>query len=75
MEFSGGTGVYFASDYFDQLFEWAVRLVTAENEYVDSLSIEAIREYRGLWNKPGRNSPYRDRSVEDNLDLLERMRK
>ncbi|MGQ9714882.1 MAG: glutamate--tRNA ligase family protein, partial [Anaerolineae bacterium] len=66
--------LYFASDYFEQLYEWAVQLIKAGKAYVDSLSAEAIREYRGDFNRPGRESPYRNRSVEENLDFFQRMR-
>ncbi|MBW2410380.1 MAG: glutamine--tRNA ligase/YqeY domain fusion protein [Deltaproteobacteria bacterium] len=65
---------FYASDYFEQLFEYAVQLIKAGKAYVDSLSAEKIREYRGTLTEPGKNSPYRDRSVEENLDLFERMR-
>ncbi len=65
----------YASDYFDQLYEWAVQLVKAGKAYVDDHSAEEIRAHRGTLTEPGQNSPYRDRSVEENLDLLERMRK
>jgi glutaminyl-tRNA synthetase len=68
-------GLYYASDYFDQLYQWAVRLIQAGKAYVCDLSADQIREYRGTLREPGRNSPYRDRSVEENLDLFERMRK
>ncbi|CAO1663638.1 glutamine--tRNA ligase/YqeY domain fusion protein [Salinicola sp. NYA28a] len=71
-EWSGA--VRFASDYFDQLYAWAQHLVREGKAYVDDLSPEEIREYRGTLTEPGRPSPYRDRSVEENLDLLERMR-
>jgi glutaminyl-tRNA synthetase len=64
----------FASDYFGQLYEWAVHLVRSGKAYVDSLSAEQIQEYRGPWNEPGRPSPYRDRSAEESLDLLARMK-
>ncbi len=67
--------LYFASDYFDQFYEFAVQLVKMGKAYVDSLSEDEIREYRGTVLTPGRPSPYRDRSVEENLDLLERMRR
>ncbi len=67
-------GLYFASDYFGRLYEWAVELVKKELAYVDDLSAEEIREYRGTLTTPGKNSPYRDRSVAENLDLLERMK-
>jgi glutaminyl-tRNA synthetase len=65
---------YFASNYFSQLYQYAVQLIEAGKAYVDSLSAEQIREYRGTLTAPGRNSPYRKRSVEENLDLFERMR-
>ncbi len=65
---------YYASDYFEQLFEYAVQLIKAGKAYVDSLSAEEIREYRGTLTEPGRSGPYRDRSIEENLDLFERMR-
>jgi glutaminyl-tRNA synthetase len=63
-----------ASDYFGQLYEAAVKLVELGVAYVDSLSADEIREHRGTLTEPGKNSPYRDRSVEENLDLLTRMR-
>ncbi|QEM81641.1 glutamine--tRNA ligase/YqeY domain fusion protein [Halomonas binhaiensis] len=63
-----------ASDYFDQLYAWAQHLIREGKAYVDDLSAEEIREYRGTLTAPGKPSPYRERSVEDNLDLLERMR-
>jgi glutaminyl-tRNA synthetase len=69
-----GEREYYASNYFEQLFEFAVRLIKAGKAYVDSLSADEIRQYRGTLTAPGRNSPYRDRSVEENLDLFERMR-
>jgi glutaminyl-tRNA synthetase len=65
---------YYASDYFGQLYEWAVKLIQDGKAYVDSLSPEEIREYRGAFGEPGRESPYRNRSVEENLDLFERMK-
>jgi len=65
---------YYASNYFEQLFEYAVQLIKAGKAYVDSLSAEEIREYRGTLTAPGKNSPYRERSVAENLDLFERMR-
>jgi glutaminyl-tRNA synthetase len=65
---------YFASNYFEQLCQYAVQLIEAGKAYVDSLSAEQIREYRGTLTAPGRNSPYRERSVEENRDLFERMR-
>jgi len=63
-----------ASDYFDQLYESAERLIEMGKAYVDSLSAEDIREYRGSFTEAGKNSPYRERSIEENLDLLRRMR-
>jgi len=67
--------MYYASDYFDQLYEWAVQLIEADKAYVDDLSAEEIRKTRGTLTESGTNSPYRDRSMEENLDLFERMRK
>jgi glutaminyl-tRNA synthetase len=72
--FDWGEHLHHASDYFDQLYEWALHLVRAGNAYVDDLSADAIREHRGTLTEPGRESPFRDRSVEENLDLFERMR-
>jgi glutaminyl-tRNA synthetase len=66
--------LFYASDYFDQLHAWAVRLIQAGKAYVCDLTADQVREHRGTLNEPGRNSPYRDRSVEENLDLFERMR-
>jgi len=68
-------GLYYASDYFDQLYEWAIKLIKDGKAYVDDLSAEEIRKYRGTLTEPGKESPYRNRSVEENLDLLERMKK
>ena len=65
---------FYASDYFDQLYAWAVQLIKAGKAYVDDLSAEEIRKTRGTLTEPGANSPYRERSVEENLDLFERMR-
>jgi glutaminyl-tRNA synthetase len=72
--FDWGEHLYFASDYFEQLYEWAEHLVRHDDAYVDDLSPEEIRAYRGTLTEPGRNSPYRDRGPEENLDLLRRMR-
>jgi glutaminyl-tRNA synthetase len=72
--FDWGEAPVFASDYFAQLYAWAEHLVRAGDAYVDDLSAEQIREYRGTLTEPGRNSPYRDRGPEENLDLLRRMR-
>ena len=66
--------LYFASDYFPQLYEWAVQLIKSGKAYVCDLNGDQIREYRGTLTEPGRNSPYRDRSVAENLALLERMK-
>ena len=66
--------LYYASDYFEQMYEYAVQLVRAGKAYVDDLSAEEIRDYRGTLTEPGRQSPYRDRSIEGNLDLIRRMR-
>jgi glutaminyl-tRNA synthetase len=67
-------GLFYASDYFGQLYEWAVQLIKAGKAYVDDLSADEIRQYRGTLTEPGKNSPYRDRTVEENLELFERMR-
>ena len=67
-------GLYYASDYFDQLYEWAIQLIKAGRAYVDDLSADQIREHRGTLTQPGKNSPFRDRSIEDKLDLFRRMK-
>ena len=67
--------LFYASDYFEKLYEYALQLIKKGKAYVCDLSADEIREYRGTLTEPGRNSPYRDRSVEENLDLFERMRK
>lgn len=67
--------VRYASDYFDQLYQWAVQMIKVGKAYVDDLSMEEIRAYRGTLTEPGKESPYRNRSVEENLDLFERMKK
>ena len=67
-------GLFYASDYFDQLYEWAVQLIKAGKAYVDDLSADEIRKYRGTLTEPGQESPFRNRSVEENLALFERMR-
>jgi glutaminyl-tRNA synthetase len=69
-----GEHLYYASDYFEQMYEYAVQLTKAGKAYVCDLSADEIREYRGTLTRPGKNSPYRDRSVEENLDLFQRMR-
>jgi len=66
--------MFYASDYFEQLYEFAVHLIKKGKAYVDSLSAEEIRQHRGTLTEPGRESPYRHRSVEENLDLFARMR-
>jgi glutaminyl-tRNA synthetase len=66
--------LFYASDYFDQLYGWAVQLIKSGNAYVCDLTGEQIREYRGTLTEPGKESPWRDRSIEENLDLFERMR-
>ena len=67
-------GVFYGSDYFDKCYEYAVELIKAGKAYVCDLNAEELREYRGTLTVPGKNSPYRDRSVEENLDLFERMK-
>jgi glutaminyl-tRNA synthetase len=67
-------GLFYASDYFQQLYEWAVQLIKAGKAYVCDLSAEEIRQYRGTLTEPGKDSPYRNRSIEENLDLFERMK-
>jgi len=67
--------LFYASDYYQRLYDYAVELIRKGKAYVDSLSAEEIREHRGTLTKPGRESPYRDRPVEESLDLFERMRK
>ncbi len=67
-------GLFYASDYFDQLYEWAIKLIKDGKAYVDDLSAEEIRQYRGTLKEPGKESPYRNRTAEENLNLFERMR-
>ena len=74
MGFDWGDGLYFASDYFDQLYDYAVELIQQGKAYVCDLSPQEIREYRGTVTEPGKNSPYRNRTVSENLDLFERMK-
>jgi len=69
-----GKHLYYASDYFEQLYDWAVHLIQTGNAYVDDLTADEIRDYRGTLTDPGRNSPYRDRPIEENLHLFARMR-
>ncbi|NLD45037.1 MAG: glutamine--tRNA ligase, partial [Chloroflexi bacterium] len=72
--FDWGDREYYASDYFDQLYDYAEQLIQMGKAYVDDLPAEEIRAYRGTLTEPGRNSPYRDRTVAENLDLFRRMR-
>lgn len=72
--FDWGEHLHFASDYFEQLYEWAEFLIQAGKAYVDDLSAEDMRTYRGTLTEPGKNSPYRDRPIAENLDLFRRMR-
>ncbi|OGX17914.1 MAG: glutamine--tRNA ligase [Omnitrophica WOR_2 bacterium RBG_13_44_8b] len=73
--FDWGGRLYYASDYFDKLYEYAVELIKKKKAYVCDLTQDEIRKYRGTLTEPGRESPYRNRSVEENLDLFERMKK
>jgi glutaminyl-tRNA synthetase len=72
--FDWGKGLYFASDYFDAIYDCAVHLIRTGRAYVDSLSADEIREHRGTLTEPGREGPHRNRSVDENLDLFTRMR-
>mgnify|MGYP001764821381 FL=1 len=72
--FDWGKHIYYASDYFEQLYEFAEYLIKQGKAYVDSSSAEEIRQLRGTLSQPGKNSPYRDRTIEENLDLFQRMR-
>jgi glutaminyl-tRNA synthetase len=72
--FDWGDRLYYASDYFDQLYEWAIQLIKGEKAYVDSMSADQIREFRGTLTQPGKESPYRNRRVEENIELFEQMR-
>ncbi len=72
--FDWGKHEYYASDYFDRLYQFAIQLIKAGKAYVDDLSMDEIREHRGTLTEPGKNSPHRDRLVEENLDLFERMK-
>ncbi len=72
--FDWGTNIHFSSDYFEQLYEYALQLIKKGKAYVDSLSASEIRQYRGTLTEPGQNSPFRERSIADNLDLFEKMR-
>src|SRR5436305_9424748 len=72
--FDWGTHLYHASDYFEQLYQWAEHLIRADLAYVDDQSQDEIRARRGTLTEAGQNSPYRDRTVDENLDLFRRMR-
>ena len=72
--FDWGDRLYYASDYFEQLYDWAVEFIQKGKAYVCSLSADETREYRGTLTEPGKDSPYRNRSVEENLDLFARMK-
>ena len=72
--FDWGDHLHHASDYFDQIYDWAESLIKAGKAYVDDLSADEMREYRGTLTEPGKESPYRNRSIEQNLDLFRRMR-
>ena len=72
--FDWGEHLYFASSYFEQLYQWAEQMIREGKAYVCDLSADEVREYRGTLTEPGRESPYRNRSVEENLDLFRRMR-
>ena len=67
--------LFYATDYFEQMYEWAIELINKGKAYVCDLTGDQVREYRGTLTQPGQDSPYRNRSVEENLDLFERMRK
>ena len=73
--FDWGDRLFYASDYFDKLYQYAVQLIKDAKAYVDSLSADEIREHRGTLTEPGRDSPYRNRSIEENLSLFESMRR
>jgi glutaminyl-tRNA synthetase len=72
--FDWGNRLYYASDYYEQLYEYAIKLINKGKAYVCDLGPDQIREYRGTLKEPGKESPYRNRSIEENLDLFERMR-
>ena len=72
--FDWGEHLYYASDYFPQLYEWALHLIREGKAYVDDQSADEIRENRGTFTEPGTDSPWRNRSVEESLDLFQRMR-
>ena len=72
--FDWGEHLYYASDYFEQLYQWAEQLISQGDAYVEDLSADEIRAYRGTLTEPGKESPYRNRTIEENLDLFRRMR-
>ncbi|MFQ3574702.1 MAG: glutamate--tRNA ligase family protein, partial [Thermodesulfovibrionales bacterium] len=72
--FDWGDRLYYASDYFEQLYQWAEELIKKGKAYVCDLSPEEIKQYRGTLTEPGKDSPYRNRSIEENLDLFRKMR-
>jgi len=72
--FSWGDKIFYTSEYFDQLYDWAIYLIKKDVAYVDDLDADKIREYRGTPIQPGKNSPFRNRSVDENLDLFKRMK-
>ena len=72
--FDWGDREYYASDYFEPLYEMAIQLIKKGKAYVDELNSEQMREYRGTLTEAGKNSPFRDRPIEENLDLFQRMR-
>jgi glutaminyl-tRNA synthetase len=72
--FDWGENLFFASDYFEQLYQWAEHLIQNGDAYVDDLNAEEMRAYRGTLTEPGKNSPHRDRPIDENLDLFRRMR-
>ena len=74
LDLIGSDRLFYASDYFDQLYEWAVQLIKAGKAFVCDLTAEQMREYRGTLTEPGKDSPWRNRSVEENLDLFARMK-
>jgi len=70
-----GKHLYYGSDYFERMYEYAIQLVKAGKAYICDLTADEVTQYRGTLTKPGRDSPYRSRSIKENLDLFERMRK
>ncbi|MDP3694698.1 MAG: glutamate--tRNA ligase family protein, partial [Desulfocapsaceae bacterium] len=72
--FNWGQNLFYASDYFDRLYDYAIQLIKLGRAYVCELSAEEIRAYRGTLTEPGKESPYRDRTIEENLDLFQRMK-